>query len=242
MDEKFEYLRTLVDPQLKKIDKSLLLFEEIFPMDMTELRFKYPKLDSIIEKYRNNTWVVTADERKMLQNVMIDINNLDSVTSLRRDIAESAREIYAIIFPETGTERFVKFCTDQKSLEDYQQVLIAPAKWIERAVWWIISLLNPQTYVELKAWTRYMSGHSFESTLSTIRIIYEQFKKFNTTQQTSIWIEYLISVISIFWIAGKIWQVLSKYKTLSKIAVSSIAWQSNLRDFVRIHSFIQLLD
>lgn len=203
--------------KIKKIEASLSYIEGIFPDEMNKAYTKYPKLRAIITLVR--TWKngITESDLGIMNEALLTLRHSESIKSVRKELLLAAKEIHQVVFPETWTEKLVKFYTEQSKLDWYQQILIAPAKWIERWVWWLISLLNPKTYDELKAATRYMSGISFAEMCKILELMQLQFSKLEKTQQASLGIEFIVSALTLYGVGGSVWQVVWKFKNLAKL-------------------------
>lgn len=217
-----------------EIEKMLSFFEEILPEETNGLYKKYPKLKSILSIIREVKKVPDEKDIQIMENAIDEIANSESIAQIKKELVLWAKELFRIIFPETGTEKFVKFVNSQETLEGYQQVLLAPAKWIERAVWGIVALLKPKTYVELQAWTRFMTWISLENVYSTLKLMKWQFEWLEWSKQASIAIELIVWGCTVIGWIKNAWQILWKFKYLPQIIW--IAWQEahNLEMLIRI--------
>jgi hypothetical protein len=220
--------------KIKKIEESLSYIEGIFPNEMNIAYTKYPKLRAILTLVR--TWKngITDQDVAIMNGALLTLQQSESIESVRKELLLASKEIYQVIFPETWTEKLVKFYTEQSKLDWYQQILIAPAKWIERWVWWLISFLNPKTYDELKAATRYMSGISFAEMCKILELMQLQFTKLEKTQQASLGIEFIVSALTLYGVVGSIWQVLWKFKNLAKIFGWTGVTSHNMQQFSKL--------
>lgn len=126
-------------------------------------------------------------------------------------LKEVAQELWKELFPESQTDRFIKWASNQKDLEGYQKWLIAPANGIESVVGGVISVFQPSTYKELYQTISTLSGMSYGEWCKTARFAKVMYENASTTDVGAPALSLLFSMVFMFGGASKL---LSKAKEI----------------------------
>lgn len=80
----------------------------------------------------------------------------------KEELENFAKMLWQEFFPESNTDKFVMWITNQKELAGYQKILMAPANGIEDVVAGVIKMLNVKTYKDLASSIKTIYGMDYE--------------------------------------------------------------------------------
>jgi len=100
----------------------------------------------------------------------LKFDDISLTPSDQEEMRQFAHDLFRELFPESHTDRFVKWASDQE-LEGYQKILLAPANGIESAVTGFIDLFKAKTYKELFKTVQVMSGMSFNDWCAVLKMV-----------------------------------------------------------------------
>ncbi len=210
------------------------------------LKLKYGQLDeaslrSAISDY-NFLAKLTNSTIKSLQNEAMEkkemelievVNgevNLDQVTLTleeQKQLKKAADEVYSMLFPESYTDKFVRWQTGQVGkLSTAEKLGAAPMNGIESAVRGVIGLFDPETYIE--AWKgiqtmRKMSKEDFKNIVETLKFTYKSSSKADVAAPA---ISFLTGCLMLFGSVAKVRQMMQgltltpKLRGLLKLTVA----------------------
>lgn len=146
----------------------------------------------------------------------IYIDKINLSKEEKKELIKISKDLYKEIFPDSRVNIFVKNCTWEEELEDYQKILLAPANWVENMVIAIFNLLKLETYEKFyKSWKELVSLNSEDR-----ERLYNLLKVINynisDTDKIAALISFIFWLIALNW-ASKMISILSKRKISTKI-------------------------
>lgn len=140
----------------------------------------------------------SSDEKEKLSKMMkgeIEFDEKSLTPEQKKELKKFADDIYDMLFPESYTDKFVKWSTGQKGkLGNIDRIAAAPMNGIESAVKGIISLLNPETYYEMYKSVRVMAGMSYEDWSALLQSVKIAYKQSSSTDKITPVISFLASL------------------------------------------------
>ena len=115
----------------------------------------------------------------------------------KREIQRFAQDLMAELFPDSYSDKLVKWATDQKKLDGYQKILLAPANGIEGAVTGFIDLFNIKTYQELGSTLKTTFGMSYEDWCKMWKTIKFTYENLPMTDQIAPILSLLVAVTTL---------------------------------------------
>jgi len=154
----------------------------------------------------------------------LPFNETEFTDSVKQELRAFAQELWKELFPESGVDKFTNWATDQKDLEGYQKVLLAPANGIESAVMGFIALFEPKTYKELAASVESLSGLNYKDWCDLWRGLKFTYEQLPTTDKIAPVLSLICAIAFLMGGSGKIVQMAKKmgYSTKTVGAIQGV--------------------
>ncbi len=154
----------------------------------------------------------------------LPFNEAEFTPAQKEELRAFAQELWKELFPESGVDQFTKWATDQKDLEGYQKVLLAPANGIESAVMGFIALFEPKTYKELAASVESLSGLNYKDWCDLWRGLKFTYEQLPTTDKIAPVLSLICAIAFLMGGSGKIVQMAKKmgYSTKTVGAIRGV--------------------
>lgn len=149
---------------------------------------------------------IKGDEQKKNEMQLVEMANGEiafdetSVTPTeKQEMQRVAKEMYDMLFPESYTDRFVRWQTGETGkLTGANRIAAAPMNGIESAIKGVASIIDPETYTAayegIKA-ARSMSMEDFDGIIRAMKFTYENM---SGTDKVAATIAFMTSFIMVF--------------------------------------------
>ncbi|MFT7183737.1 MAG: hypothetical protein ACI9QC_000059 [Oceanicoccus sp.] len=130
------------------------------------------------------------------------------------EIREFADLIWEELFPESNVDKFAKWASGQTDLENYQEILLAPANGIEgvfSGVWDLVS--SPiESYEDMVGAVDTLSGMSYADFCSCVKVMKFLYKNMDKDELVAPSISFIVGSLFIFGGASKVSKALGGRK------------------------------
>ncbi|MFA6024103.1 MAG: hypothetical protein WC777_02720 [Candidatus Gracilibacteria bacterium] len=128
----------------------------------------------------------------------------------KEEIRAFAELLWHELFPETHVDRFTKWATGQKDLENYQEIILAPANGIEGVLSgvWDLAAHPIQSYEDMREAVQLVSGMSYEDFCSCVKVLKFMYREMDKKELVAPSISFIAGTLFIFGGAAKVSKLL----------------------------------